>query len=182
MMRDVGDEDLLSRVGSEPEAFGAFYRRYERSVLGYFMRRTRDPELAADLTAETFAAALTSAGRFKPDGRSAGPWLFGIAKNTLSRSLDKQRVEDRARRRLGWEPLELDDDLLERVARAGAEDRAADWLRQLPADQADAVRARVLDEAGYAEIAGRLRCSQSVVRQRVSRGLATLRALTKEER
>jgi RNA polymerase sigma-70 factor (ECF subfamily) len=182
VMRDDADEDLLARVKAEPEAFGEFYRRYERAVLGYFMRRTGDPELAADLTAETFAAALTSVRRFRPTGGSAAPWLFGIARHILLRSVEKRRVEDRARRRLGWEPLALDDDLLERVSRAGADDRAAELLRRLPEDQAQAVRARVVDEEEYAEIAGRLRCSQSVVRQRVSRGLVKLRALVEEDR
>lgn len=142
-----------------------FYRRYERAVLGYFMRRVGDPEVAADLTAETFAAALMSVRRYKAQRDSAAPWLFGIARHTLLRSVEKRRVEDRARRKLGWQALTLDDDLLER----------------LPEDQARAVRARVIDEQDYAEIAGRLRCSQSVVRQRVSRGLGTLRALIKED-
>ena len=40
---------------------------------------------------------------------------------------------------------------------------------------------RALDEQDYAGIAARLRCSESVVRQRVSRGLATLRRLNEEE-
>ena len=72
--------------------------------------------------------------------------------------------------------MTLDDDLLERVARAGADERVAELLDQLPDDQAQAVRRGVIDEQDYAQIAGRLRCSQSVVRQRVSRGLGTLRA------
>ena len=53
-------------------------------------------------------------------------------------------------------------------------------LDGLPPDQRDAVRARVLDQDDYAEIATRLECSQSVVRKRVSRGLATLRAQMEE--
>jgi RNA polymerase sigma-70 factor (ECF subfamily) len=180
-MEELDDADLLVMGRSHPEAFGAFYRRYERSVMGFFMRRTGDPELAADLTAETFAAALVSARRYRPQTGPAAPWLFGIARHTLLRSLERRRVEDRARRRLGWEPLMLDDDLLERVARAGGDRRVEALLDQLAPDQAQAVRARVIDEQDYADIANRMRCSQSVVRQRVSRGLGELRALIKEE-
>ena len=47
--------------------FTAFYRRHVRPLLAYFHRRTADAELAADLTAETFAAALDGAHRFKPE-------------------------------------------------------------------------------------------------------------------
>jgi len=46
----------------------------------------------------------------------------------------------------------------------------------LPADQLQALRARVIDEREYDEIARDLDCSEAVVRKRVSRALSTLRA------
>jgi RNA polymerase sigma-70 factor (ECF subfamily) len=174
------DDELLARSSRDPEAFGVFYARHERLVLGYFMRRTREPELAADLAAETFAAALRGAKRFRGDGVPASAWLIGIARNVLSGSLRKARVEDRARRRLGMEPLVLDDELLNRIENMGTSVDA--MLARLTPEQADAIRARVLDEDDYAVIATRMRCSESVIRQRVSRGLATLRKLYEEER
>ena len=93
----------------------------------------------------------------------------------------RSRVEDRARRRLGMEPIVLDDELLERIQRIGGDQRVAALLDRLTAEQSEAVRARVLDEEEYAEIAARLRCAESVIRQRVSRGLATLRRIYEEE-
>jgi DNA-directed RNA polymerase specialized sigma24 family protein len=63
---DAPDEQLLARTRGEPRAFGAFYRRHEDRMLCYFLARVGDPEVAADLTAETFAAALVSAHRFRP--------------------------------------------------------------------------------------------------------------------
>jgi RNA polymerase sigma-70 factor (ECF subfamily) len=53
-------------------------------------------------------------------------------------------------------------------------------LRRLPSDQAQAVRARVIEEQTYAQIARHVACSESVIRKRVSRGLANLRAIVKE--
>src|ERR1700754_2813956 len=106
------DDELLRRSARDPAAFGAFYERHERLVLGFFMRRVGEPELAADLPAETFAAALVSARKFRPRGAPASAWLVGIARHTLSSSIRRSQVEDRARRRLGMEPLELDDELL----------------------------------------------------------------------
>lgn len=67
------DDDLL--VSGEPAAFGVFYERRVREVLGYMMRRTGDPEVAADLTAETFAAAIVARRRFRPGRALAGAWL-----------------------------------------------------------------------------------------------------------
>jgi RNA polymerase sigma-70 factor (ECF subfamily) len=145
------------------------------------MRRARDGELAADLAAETFAAALVAAPKYRAGEAPASAWLIGIARNTLSSSLRRARVEDRARRRLGMEPIVLDDSVLDRIEQLGGDTRVETLLAQLTPDQSDAVRARVLGEEDYAVIAARLRCSESVVRQRVSRGLATLRRIHEEE-
>ena len=57
---DVCDDELLA--GHDVASFALFYRRHVDAMLGFFSRRTRDAELAADLTAETFAAALAARG------------------------------------------------------------------------------------------------------------------------
>jgi RNA polymerase sigma factor (sigma-70 family) len=160
---DASDERLLASTRGEPAGFGAFYRRHEGQVLGYFLARAGDPEVAADLTAETFAAALASAHRFRPRKPSAAAWLFGIARSKLAMSCRRGRVEDPARRRLGMAPLVLTDEAVERIA---AHDRTV-WalVDELPGDQQDGVRARVIDERDYAEIAKDLRCSEAVVHQ-----------------
>ena len=176
---DVGSDDaLLAAADRDGDAFTAFYLRYERAMLAFFLRRTRDPELAADLTAEVFAAVLLACRRYRPREAPASAWLFGIAQNKLADSRRRGRVEDAARRRLGMAPLELDDDDLRRVEACAGADALLDTL---PADERYAVRARVLDDQSYEEIAGRLECSQAVVRKRVSRGLARLRNHVGEE-
>lgn len=174
------DECLLAAAASEAMAFAMLYRRWERPMLGYFRRRTGDSELAADLTAEVFAAALAACGRWRPDGPPAGAWLFAIARRTLSKSRRRGAVEDRARRRLAMAPIELEDDDLLQIDRL-ADASVLDLLATLPDDQRDSVRARVLEEQSYEEIAERLRCSSAVVRKRVSRGLARMRDQIGEE-
>lgn len=174
------DEALLDLSRSRPEAFGAFYRRHENAMLLFFLRRTASAETAADLTAEVFAAALESVGRFHPQRGSAVAWLYGIANNKLAASRRRGQVEDQARRRLRMEPLVLDDEALERVEALADSQRSAallaDLLSALPVEQHEAVRARVLEERPYQLIAQELRCSPAVIRQRVSRGLKSLRA------
>ncbi len=177
------DEELLASSFDDEGAFAALYARYERPVAAFFVRATGSGELAADLTAEVFAQALASARRFDPEQGSGAAWLFGIARHVLARSRARGRVEDRARRRLGLAPLALDDELIERIEAAGAGTPALELLERLPDDQRAALKARVLGELGYDEIAARMSCSESVVRKRVSRGLAALRGrLTAEER
>jgi RNA polymerase sigma factor (sigma-70 family) len=176
---DAPDETLLAQARSEPAAFGAFYRRHEDRMLSYFLARVGDPEVAADLTAETFAAALASAHRFRPRREPAAAWLFGIASNTLAMSRRRGRVEARARQRLGMAPLELSDEAIERVAEL--DQVALTLVSDLPADQQEAVRARVIDERDYADIAKDMRCSEAVVRKRVSRGLRAMRTHLEEK-
>lgn len=174
----ASDGELLAASRSEPQAFAAFYDRYEAPVLGYLVRRTGNAEVAADLAAEVFAAALGAADRYRPQAPDAAGWLFTIAHNKLLGSLRRGRVEADARRQLGIrEPLELAAEELERVESiASTEGRVTELLEQLPEAQREAVRARILEERSYPDIAGELRTSELVVRQRVSRGLATLRA------
>lgn len=178
---ELNDDELLARTVRDPEAFGAFYRRHERPVLAYFRRRVGHPELAADLAAETFAAALIAAPKFRPGPTPAAAWLFGIARHKLLDSLARGRVEDHARRRLGLEPLVLADDALAAIETLESDLAVRRVLDNLPPDQAQAIQARVIDERPYGEIADELALSSSVIRKRVSRGLATLRTTAPTE-
>jgi DNA-directed RNA polymerase specialized sigma24 family protein len=72
--------------------------------------------------------------------------------------------------------LVLDDDALERVeALASRRSAAVDGLEGLSDVLRQAVAGRVIDQREYRELARELECSESVVRQRVRRGLARLR-------
>jgi RNA polymerase sigma-70 factor (ECF subfamily) len=93
----TSDSELLERTASEPEAFGLFNDGFEREVLGFFYGATRRPDIAADLTAEVFAAALESADAFNSQLGGARGWLFGIARHKLADAWNQGAVEDRAR-------------------------------------------------------------------------------------
>jgi RNA polymerase sigma-70 factor (ECF subfamily) len=174
--RSSSDAELAAATPGDPQAFGELYRRHERAVLAYFLHWCRSPELAADLTAETFAAALGSLPSYESDRGEVRAWLFGIARHVLARSVESGRVEDEARRRLGMPAVLVDDETLERIeAIASLNGSALRLLDELPEPMRSAVSGRVVDEREYLELAQSLSCSQSVVRQRVRRGLARLR-------
>jgi RNA polymerase sigma-70 factor (ECF subfamily) len=175
------DGELLVATATDPQAFGTFYRRHVRGVLAFFRRRGASPEVALDLTAETFAAALEGSARYEPRPEPARNWLYGIAWNKLHEAQRRGHAEDTARRTLGMAPIVLTDEGIERIeALAGAP--ALELLEALPVAQRDAVRARVVEGRGYGEIATELQCSPSVVRQRVSRGLRAMRSKIEELR
>jgi RNA polymerase sigma-70 factor (ECF subfamily) len=174
--RARSDAELVAASLAEPEAFGELYRRHERAVLAYFLHWARSPELAADLAAETFAAALDSLSSYRSERGELRGWLFGIAHHVLARSVERGRVEDEARRRLGMPAVLVDDETLERIeAIASLNGSVLELLDELPEPVRAAVSGRVVEEREYLELAQSLACSQSVVRQRVRRGLARLR-------
>ncbi len=184
-MGDVGsnggaitDGELLKRTRcGDRDAFGVLYERRHELVLAFLLKRTRNPEAAMDLMAETFAAALLALADRPPDiDGSAAPWLLAIARNAMVDSFRRGTVESAARSRLALEPVPIDDSDIDRVLQIAAEtDLLVALADELPPDQFEAVRAHVLDEQGYGQIAQRLKCSEAVVRKRVSRAIAALR-------
>jgi RNA polymerase sigma-70 factor (ECF subfamily) len=168
----ISDEDLLA--SRETDAFGIFYDRHARTILGYFARRTGDPQVAADLTAETFASAIVAQRRYRPTGAPALAWLFKIAARRLADYERRGAVERRMRRRLAMRTPRLTPEDAASIT-VLAEDAASVLLAVLPADQRAAVAAHVLEDRDYPELAEALNISEAAVRQRVSRGLSTLR-------
>jgi RNA polymerase sigma-70 factor (ECF subfamily) len=167
------DEELLAALPRDPAAFSAFYRRHVDDVLGYLARRSGDPELAADLTAEVFATVLLQARRYRAERGAPKAWLLTIAARKHTDSWRRAAAEDRARRRLGVRDVDLEaDDVAYIEARAGEVEAL---IADLPAEQRVAVRGRVLEDRGYDELAAAAGVSPAAIRQRVSRGLAALR-------
>jgi RNA polymerase sigma-70 factor, ECF subfamily len=171
------DRALLAAARrGDADAFAQFYRRYRDVVTAFYLRRVRHPEIAADLMMEVFAAALTNLQRRDlglPDEPAA--WLFGIAHHKLVDFYRRGQADDRARRDLRLEPIYLDDADIERVNDLGTPGRLRALLAELPADQREVVRARILEDRSYEEIAQDAGVSEPVVRKRVSRALGALR-------
>ncbi len=176
--RSLERADDATLLAGDAEAFGAFYRRHAPVLIGWLRKRTGQAELAADLAAETFARALRGRGTFDSSRGDARAWLFGIARNVLARSLETGRVEDETRRRLGMEPISLDDQALRAIDEAAGPALAS--LARLPDEQAAAITGRVLGDHAYEDLAAALGCSESVIRKRVSRGLGSLRQSLEE--
>ena len=173
----LSDIDLLRRAGDDPEAFGAFYRRHAGWVFAYLARRVEDPEAVADLVAESFAQALIGLPRFDPERGDPNGWLYGIVSHQLHAYWRRGAVERRAQKRLAMERQVPAEDDLEGISRHGEEPAAVALLTQLPDDQREAVRERVLRGRDYEQIAVNAGVPEATIRKRVSRGLATLRRL-----
>jgi RNA polymerase sigma-70 factor (ECF subfamily) len=180
------DAELIIASRRDPAAFRELYDRWAERLLAYFYRRVLDPEVAADLLAETFAVAFERRRRFRNLGRPGEAWLYGIAAKELSHWFRRQEVEKRAVRRLAIEVPPLDDESIARIeALADVEahrEALAAALEQMSAGERHAVELRVVGELAYGEIATQLECSEAAARVRVHRGLARLNQLMEATR
>ena len=176
--RAPADADLLRGTRADPELFGEFFDRHYQDVVQYFWLRTADAEVSADLTAETFAAALEGLERFDERRGTASAWLFGIADKQLRQWLRRGRVDRRSRDRLHLDPIRFDERGYERVEALRDIGRMVEplaaALAALPDNLRRAVELRVLDQLEYGAVAHQLGCSEGAARVRVSRGLKQL--------
>ncbi|MBJ7472226.1 MAG: RNA polymerase sigma factor [Solirubrobacteraceae bacterium] len=172
------DAELLGDRTAPAESFSLFYRRHARAVLAYCARQGLSAHDAADATADVFVAALAGRYRFVPteDG-VATPWLYGIASNVVNGRRRRSARERAAHQELREQPFALTERDIAEYAELRAEvNEALDAIKDLPEPQRSAVIGRHIDGTDYALIAQRDGVSEQVVRQRVSRALAALRA------
>jgi RNA polymerase sigma factor (sigma-70 family) len=177
----VSDAQLIARAGDDPVGFAELYTRHAVEVHGWLSRRLA--WAASDLTAETFARALLNRDRFHDTHQgSALPWLLGIARNVLLETVRADRIETRARERLGL-PLDLatEDGFTEVEDRLSPRLVLDGQLDTLPAGEREALQLRVIDELTYEEVAEQLDIRPTAARLRVSRALRRLAHITPEE-
>jgi RNA polymerase sigma factor (sigma-70 family) len=172
--RQDSDAALIAHAHRDPSGFSELYARHVADVHAWLSRRIS--WAASDLTAETFARALLSHDRFRDDhDGSALPWLLGIARNVLLETVREDRIETRARERLGL-PLDLatEDGFSEVEDRLSPRLTLERQLDALPPGEREALQLRVIDELTYDQVAEKLDIRPTAARLRVSRALRRL--------
>ncbi|HTU30068.1 MAG TPA: RNA polymerase sigma factor [Solirubrobacteraceae bacterium] len=168
--------DTAGRSGASE--FELIYRANVAAMTAFFARRCFDAQTVADLTAETFVAAVGSFGTF--DARKGSPrgWLFGIARRVYADHCAAAASGHEATGRLAGQ-LILDEDEIEQLAARIDDQRAGRKLlercAQLPA--IDRAVIELVDIAGLPskEAAAILNVSPGAVRIRLFRARARLR-------
>jgi RNA polymerase sigma-70 factor (ECF subfamily) len=158
-------------TSGDPAQFGVFYSRHLAGVEAYFARRVGS-DAAADLAAETFASALVARRRFVPSETPAVGWLYAIAARRLVDFWRRASVKQRTQEALTANGAVTDPALPDSSL---ATDDVPGLLRHLPREQRRAIVAYVLNDREYERLAADYGTSEATIRQRVSRGLSTLR-------
>ena len=142
-MRDENDQLMLQLQEGEAAAFSALVELHQQPLIGFFLRNTRDLQLAEDLTQETLLRVYHQAWDYLPVGRFK-PWLYRIARNLLIDNV-RRRSHD-ALIRAHQSRSEDDDPGLSRLAgefhspeqrltRKEFSDRVDRLLEEIPAEQ-----------------------------------------------
>jgi RNA polymerase sigma factor (sigma-70 family) len=146
-------------------------------VTAFFARRCFDPQTVADLTAETFVAAISSFATFDVRKGSARAWLFGVARRVYADHC-LAAAGQVVTRRLAAQ-LTLDDDEIEQLAARIDDQRAGRKLIERCAQLAELDRTviELVDIAGLSskEAGAVLHVSPGAVRVRLFRARARLR-------
>ncbi len=172
------DDDLLRRTLSGDEgAFLEFYRRHQGAVFRFALQMSGKAEMAEEITQDVFLTVMSAPRQFDPKRGSAGAYLYGIARNLVLRSLDREKPYLTV----------LDDPGQEYASRlAGPQDVAGELVQNervealrravlaLPPAYREVVVLCDLHELDYAEVAGVLGCAIGTIRSRLHRARALL--------
>lgn len=173
------DALAVAAARGEAEAVGRLYDALVGPIYRYVAVRVRRREDAEDLTQLVFERIVASLPRYRHRGRPFEAWAFRIARNA---------VIDHVRRERRHEPLDGDeltshgDGGPEALSLRGEELRELQAaLRQLTADQQEAIALRFAAGLSAEEAARVMGRQPGTIRGLTFRGIASLRRLLARE-
>src|SRR5215471_20106784 len=90
--RQASDDALIARAAAgDREAFADLYRRRRPDVYRFALLMSGSNAVADDVTQDVFMEVIHHAGRYQSGRSGVMPWLFGIARNHVLRSRNRQR-------------------------------------------------------------------------------------------
>jgi RNA polymerase sigma-70 factor (ECF subfamily) len=178
--RDCTDEELMGAYQrGDHGAFEELFARYAALVTGYMRRGYRSEHDAQDLTQQTFLHLHRGRHDYRA-GAPLRPWLMTIARNVLRDRIRHERRRDAM--------VSLDDVFAGHATGAGAAVERRTELREaleaamgrLPRTLGTLIRARLLEDRPYPEIARQLGISSGAAKVRMHRAVSALRRLLEE--
>ncbi|MEV0408733.1 RNA polymerase sigma factor [Actinoallomurus sp. NPDC050550] len=174
--RQATDSEAIAASISDPERFSQVFDRHWDEVHRYVVRRL-GPELAEDVSAETFVVAFRARGRYDLSRPDARPWLYGIATNLIR---DHRRAEGRRQRTLAkanaeWVSAPFDESSDARLTAQRLGPRIASVLSRLSAPERDLLLLIAWADLTYEEAAQALDLPLGTVRSRLHRVRGKLR-------
>jgi RNA polymerase sigma factor (sigma-70 family) len=166
----INEPTPVGAVRQDRGKFEELYQFYVHRIFRYHYSRVGDQQVAEDLTAQTFLAALETFDHFREGGCIAA-WLFGIARN---------KAIDHYRKRIIVDPLDevtlssVENDPLTGIIHSERRAVLAGLIRALPENERELLRLRYLGEMSFDEIGHALRRNADAVKKTLYRLLQRL--------
>lgn len=167
-MRPVGGQH------AHQPSFEVVYELNARFLFGYCLWMVRDPALAEDVAADTFAAAYAAYDRHRPDPASVRAWLCAIARREVSHHVRRAERWRLAHLRLRREPLAAPDPATVASIRGDLDDALA-AARRLPDRDRALLALRLGAQLTFAEIGEELGMEETSARVATHRALRRIK-------
>jgi RNA polymerase sigma factor (sigma-70 family) len=175
---DASDEALLAGFATgDPDAAGAFVRRFQHRVIGLATLITHDATDAEEVAQDAFVRAWRYAASYDPRRGSVPGWLLAIVRNV---AVDRVRVSGR-RRETALDDIAADrwtehlPDTADAIADRDAAAPVVTAVQALPAEQREALVAVTLYGLTARELSQATHVPLGTAKTRIRLGLRRLR-------
>jgi RNA polymerase sigma-70 factor (ECF subfamily) len=162
-----------ARAGDR-SALDMLVQRYQARIARYLLQLVHDPELALDLTQDTFIEAFRGIHNLRSD-LALSAWLYRIATHLAFRS-------HRRGRRISWQSLSGFEDSAHAAIEAPDEavmnrELVQMALKELPRDRAACLLLHVKEGFSYNEVAAIVGITPEAARKRIARAKEQFRII-----
>jgi RNA polymerase sigma-70 factor, ECF subfamily len=164
-----------NRSEADRERFEHVYRQTRIAILAYLVRRTESAEDAADMLGEVYLIAWRRITDL-PSGEQARLWLFGVARRVLANQRRRHRSQDQLAVTLEQTLQRHGRDDQWAAREEGLSDTIVAALNTLSASDRELLMLSAWEELSPAEIAVVLSRPAALIRVRLHRARAKLRA------
>jgi len=159
------------------EAFGVLFGRYQAALYRFALRMSGSPAVADDVVQDVFLDLIRGKHGYRPEMGPLRPFLYGMARNLVRRSMKEVPEEPGEDGRAGDGA-----DPLAGLNRAELTGRVREGVLSLPVHYREAIVLCDLEEMSYEQASQALGCAVGTVRSRLSRGREMLLGKLREVR
>jgi RNA polymerase sigma factor (sigma-70 family) len=170
----MNDQELLQAFAStgDPDAFAELVRRNMALVYGSALRRVGDPDLAQEISQETFCALINGAKSIRDPAALAG-WLY---RTTANIARMRMRSEQRRRHREDIAAIAMNESNARFETNwEEISERLEPALERLPESDRVVILLRYFQSKPFAQVAVALGITEAAAKMRVSRAVEKLR-------
>ena len=179
---------LVAKAGAgDRDAFATLYNDYRPEVYRYLVGRTRNRDLAEDLTQEVFVRALRRIADFadRPGTSGFPAWLCVIARNLYTDHLKSARVRLETPTGQFFEADQLhasaEGDAVRQLEALEAADSVRKAMGRLTGNQRECIRLRYLEDLTLPETVAALGKREGAVKTLTCRAMASMRRALADE-